>query len=101
MSAALVPRTSPSRHHVSRESKADAKGGEEAAAVRSDPSLDFFSPDFDALKALYTRNLLPPNPKVTSSQGYGLNEQQCISAICMLHNPATETSRKLVFEINS
>ncbi|DBA85561.1 TPA: hypothetical protein ACH3X2_000493 [Trebouxia sp. C0005] len=30
----------------------------------TDPALDFFSESFDALRALYTRGLLPPVPKV-------------------------------------
>ncbi|KAI5054921.1 hypothetical protein GOP47_0030066 [Adiantum capillus-veneris] len=40
------------------------KGSEQDTDCSTSGSLDFFSPDFDPLKALHARDLLPPNPRV-------------------------------------
>eukprot|EP00250_Pteridium_aquilinum_P029773 c40102_g1_i1 orf=210-944(+) len=44
----------------------DAEGSEKQdyQHVSALGSLDFFSPDFDALKALHAKDLAPPNPRV-------------------------------------
>ncbi|CAL8470332.1 g9874 [Coccomyxa elongata] len=48
----------------SRSGKEEHNAKEATCAPAYDSSLDFFSPKFDALKALYNFDLQPPNPKV-------------------------------------
>ncbi|BDA44372.1 probable small nuclear ribonucleoprotein Sm D-like protein at C-terminar half [Coccomyxa sp. Obi] len=49
---------------LSRSGKEEDTAKEAPSAPAYDSSLDFFSPQFDALKALYNFGLQPPNPKV-------------------------------------
>lgn len=55
----------PAHHNRSSQEEGDSKIYPSAPAY--DATLDFFSPQFDALKALFTPGLQPPNPKVGPS----------------------------------
>ncbi|EIE26087.1 hypothetical protein COCSUDRAFT_40248 [Coccomyxa subellipsoidea C-169] len=52
------------RSRLSRSVKEMAEAKEAPSTLEYDATMDFFSPQFDAAKALSTPGLLPPNPKV-------------------------------------
>ena len=61
-SSSLITTVSPC-HHRSIKEMAEAKEAPSTPAY--DATVDFFSPQFDAAKALSTPGLPPPNPKVS------------------------------------